>query len=163
MDHGELQRVDPHVSGRCGVISLQGKADHRGLLMTNRVAVLAMIIGGIASESVQAQQSPMMRPSTVWDRPAPVMNTVNGNLEVVQTSSSYWLEGLIIGGAVGAIAGGVAIGGTCGNSESPSDGSCTGSTIGGVLLGAVIGAVPGVLIGGLFKKHPKAVESAQPQ
>lgn len=125
---------------------------HR-VLRTVVVALLAVLF---AFCRIEAQQSsPLIQASSVWG--ASVQAEAPPALAewTAESSQSYWLEGLVIGGALGAIAGGLFVGGTCGDTDSGYSGGCFGPTIGGVLVGALIGAVPGVLIGGRFPKHPK--------
>jgi hypothetical protein len=129
-----------------------------------RAMVIASAASLLAFGSVEAQQSSsLMQASAVWFAPVQGETSPARPARTAANAQSYWLEGLVIGGTLGAIVGGVFVGGTCGDTDSGSPGGCFGPTIGGVLVGALIGAVPGVLIGGRFKKHPKAVESAQPQ
>ena len=127
-----------------------------------RHPIVQVFLGALLTAGrLEAQHAlPMPHPSPVWSRATEIERPLAPALRSAGTSQSYWREGLIIGGVLGGIAGGALAGGMCGDSDSGYSGSCVAPTIGGVLVGAVIVGVPGVLIGGLFKKHPKAAQPA---
>lgn len=115
----------------------------------------------LAVGRIEAQQSsPLMQASSVWNAPVQAETPPALVVRTAGSSKSYWLEGLVIGGALGGIAGGLIANAGCGDSDSGYSGSCTGLTFLGGLVGAVIGGVPGALIGGRFHKKEKAGEAA---
>lgn len=123
--------------------------------------ILALVGVLLPFSRIEAQQSsPLMQASTVWSGPRQGESPLVPAVRTAGSSQSYWLEGLVIGGALGGIAGGILAGGACGDTDSGYSGDCFGPTIVGAMVGALIGAVPGVLIGGRFKKHPKAAQTA---
>lgn len=122
-----------------------------------RRAAMAALLGALLTAGrLEAQHAlPMPRPSLAWNH-ATELEQPLASRRSAGSSQSYWREGLIIGGVLGGIAGGALAGGMCGDSDSGYSGGCVGPAIGGALVGALIGAVSGLLIGGRFKKQPKA-------
>jgi len=119
--------------------------------------VLAGVLLSFGRIEAQAR-SPLMHASSIWNSPVQAETPLALRTPVAGSSQTYWLEGLIIGGALGGIVGGLFSSTGCGDTDSGYSGSCTGVTIVGILVGAVLGGVPGVLIGGRFHKPQKAAE-----
>jgi hypothetical protein len=97
------------------------------------------------------------RASDVWALSADPVARVASSATIpdtVQSRSTHWREGALVGGIAGAVAGGWLASHLCALS-SEGHGSCGGAALGGaVVFGTAAGAL-GALVGALFPKRPE--------